>query len=252
MINIYKKEDLAPMKSSCELARNVLKYIESYVEVGVTTEELNSLCHDFITKHRAIPATLNYKGYPKSICTSVNDVVCHGIPGKYKLRNGDILNIDVTVNLDGWFGDTSRTYIVGKTSKLAENLVEITKKALEVGIKAVKPYGCFEDIGRAIQHYVESNGFSVVRDFCGHGIGRELHEDPQILHYGDESPYATTTQILPGMFFTIEPMVNAGSHKIKILRDGWTAVTVDGSLSAQFEHTIAVTEDEVLVLTIVD
>lgn len=245
-IKIYEKTDIEPMRASCQLAKRVLDFIEQYINVGISTDELDRLCSDFIKRNGAIAAPLHYRGYPKSICTSVNNVVCHGIPCDYKLKNGDIVNVDITVILNGWFGDTSRTFIVGTATKLAEKLVYTTKRAMEVGIDVVKPGGFLGDIGEAIQKFVEGNGFSVVRDYCGHGIGREFHEEPMVLHYGKTG---TGAQILPGMFFTIEPMVNAGSYKTKVLKDGWTAVTIDKSLSAQFEHTIAVTDNEVIILT---
>ncbi len=245
-IVIYQPDDIKPMQEACFLAKSVLDYISPFVTEGISTEELDKLCYDFIIKNGATPAPLNYHGFPKSICTSVNDIVCHGIPSKYKLLNGDIINIDITVNLNGWFGDTSRMYKIGECSKLADRLIAITEQALDIGIKAVKIGGTFGDIGYSIQRFVESNGFSVVRDYCGHGIGRHFHEDPMVLHYGIKD---TGEKIKPGMFFTIEPMVNAGSHKTKVLKDKWTAVTVDKSLSAQFEHTIAVTDNGVLVLT---
>jgi methionyl aminopeptidase len=245
-IKVHSMADLEKMRKSGKLAKETLDYIEKYVAIGVTTEEIDKLCHDFIIARGAIPASLNYKGFPKSVCTSVNHVICHGIPGSYKLQDGDIVNIDVTVILDGWHGDTSRTFIVGNCTKLAQALVDVAEQALDVGIAAVKPYGHFGDIGRAIQQFVCGRGFSVVKDYCGHGIGRIYHDTPSVVHYdtGELGP-----QILPGMFFTIEPMVNAGSHKTKILKDGWTVVTVDKSLSAQFEHTLAVTEASVEILT---
>jgi methionyl aminopeptidase len=245
-IKTYNCEsDLKHMRAACTLAKDVLDFIEQYVVIGVSTGELNDLCHNFIVEHGAAPATLNYKGFPKSICSSVNNVVCHGIPCEYKLKNGDIINVDVTVILDGWFGDTSRTFMVGEATNFAKKLVETARKALEVGIQTVKPGGFFGDIGRAIQTYVHSQGFSVVRDYGGHGIGTNFHEEPTVLHYNNKNG----EMILPGMFFTIEPMINAGSYKTKVLSDGWTAVTADKSLSAQFEHTIGVTENEVLILT---
>ena len=247
MIKIYTKEDLPSMKKACELAKEVLVFVEPYVKEGITTLELDSLCHGFILDHKAIPAPLDYNGFPKSICTSVNNVVCHGIPGEYKLRSGDIINIDITVNLDGWFGDTSKTFIVGNATNLARDLVKTTQEALFVGIEAVKPGGFFGDIGKAIQSFVEKKGYSIVRDYCGHGIGKKFHDNPVIVHYdsGEKGE-----QILPGMFFTIEPMINVGSYKTKVLKDGWTAVTVDKSLSAQFEHTIAVWDNGVEILTL--
>lgn len=245
-IKIYGKDALDGMRKAGKLAKEVLDFIEPHVNIGISTDELNNLCHDFIISHNAIPATLNYNGFPKSICTSVNNVICHGIPCDYKLKNGDIINIDVTVILDGWYGDTSRTFLVGKCTKLAEHLVDITKQALFVGIDAVKPYGHFGDIGQAIQKFIDKQGFSIVQDYCGHGIGDVFHGAPTILHYATNSK---GPQILPGMFFTIEPMINVGSYKTKVLKDGWTAVTVDKSLSAQFEHTLAITEDSVEILT---
>ncbi|MDR2666515.1 MAG: type I methionyl aminopeptidase [Holosporales bacterium] len=245
-IKIYNEHDLEKMRKACSLAKRVLDFIGNHVSEGITTSQLDTLCHNFITTHNAIPATLNYKGFPKSICTSVNNVICHGIPCEYKLRAGDIINIDVTVALDGWYGDTSRTFMVGKCTKLARNLVEIAEKAMHVGIDAVKPYGYFSDIGNAIQNFVDEFGFSIVRDYCGHGIGDVFHSAPSVAHYKTSEK---SQQILPGMFFTVEPMINAGSYKSKVLNDGWTAVTIDKSLSAQFEHTIAVTERGVEILT---
>jgi methionyl aminopeptidase len=246
-IKIHSQEDLVAMREACLLAKEVLKSIEPNVTEGTSTDELNSLCHEFIIQNGATSATLNYKGFPKSICTSINHVICHGIPGAYKLKQGDIINIDVTVNLNDWHGDTSKTFMVGKCSKLAETLVKTAERALYVGIEAVKPFGYFGDIGVAIQRFIDRTGFSIVRDYCGHGIGHEMHDTPSVLHYDSNDK---REQILPGMFFTIEPMINSGSHKSKVLNDGWTAVTVDKSLSAQFEHTLAVTEDSVDILTL--
>jgi methionyl aminopeptidase len=245
-IKIHTISDLEKMRLSGKLAKQTLDHIEQYVIPGTTTGELDALCHDFIVANGAIPASLNYKGFPKSVCTSVNHVVCHGIPGEYRLKGGDIVNVDVTVLLEGWHGDTSRTFLVGKCTKLANTLVDVAKQALAVGMNAVKPYGYFGDIGKEIQRFVESHGFSVVRDYCGHGIGRKYHDNPCIFHF-DSGPMGS--QILPGMFFTIEPMVNAGSYKTKLLKDGWTVVTCDKSLSAQFEHTIAATETSLEALT---
>jgi methionyl aminopeptidase len=245
-IRIYDKTDLAYMKKACTLARNVLDFIEPYVQIGIETIELDRLCQSFIESNNAVSATLNYNGFPNATCISVNQVVCHGIPGPYKLKSGDIVNIDVSVIVDGWFGDTSRTFIVGQPTMLAAKLVAAAQKALEIGIKSVGPGGFFGDIGYAIQTYIESQGFSVVRDYCGHGIGRSFHEAPSVLHYGLPK---TGERILPGMFFTIEPMINVSSHKTKVLKDGWTAVTIDKLPSAQFEHTIAITDNEALVLT---
>jgi len=225
----------------------VLDFITPHVVPGITTEELDRLCHDFILDHGAIPAPLNYRGFPKSICTSINHVVCHGIPGDRRLMEGDIINIDITVILDGWHGDTSRMFLVGdKTPIKARRLVEVTYEAMMRGIGAVRPGARTGAIGHAIQTYVESQRFSVVRDFCGHGIGRIFHDAPSILHFGspEDGPV-----LRPGMFFTVEPMVNAGRWEVKILSDGWTAVTKDRSLSAQFEHTVAVTSDGPWILT---
>lgn len=247
-IKIHNAEDLGKMRSSCILAAKTLNYIEKFVQPNITTQELNDLCHEYIISHGASPAPLNYNGFPKSICTSVNDVICHGIPSpQEKIKSGDIINIDVTVILDGYHGDTSKTFLVGECSNHAKRVVSVAQQALYEGISAVKSYGYFNDIGNAIQKYVDSQGFSVVRDYCGHGIGKLFHDAPQVLHYKNNESHI---QILPGMFFTIEPMVNAGSYKTKLRKDGWTVTTVDKSLSAQFEHTIAVLEDSVEILTL--
>ncbi|MBQ8651583.1 MAG: type I methionyl aminopeptidase [Alphaproteobacteria bacterium] len=245
-IKIYDNSALVGMRKACRLAKLVLDYVSSYITDNVTTNELNDVCHNFIIENGAVPAPLNYNGFPKSICTSVNNVVCHGIPSDTKLKNGDIINIDITVILDGWYGDTSKTFLVGECTNLAKRLVKAAKCALDVGISAVKPYGYFGDIGKAIQRYIDTCGFSIVRDYCGHGIGDMFHGKPTILHHDNNEK---GQQIKPGMFFTIEPMINAGGYKTKVLKDGWTAVTADKSLSAQFEHTIAVTDNGVEVLT---
>lgn len=246
-IVIYKPEDFAPMRAAGRLAAETLDMITEHVKPGITTERLNELCHDFITAHGAVPAPLNYRGFPKSICTSINHVVCHGIPGDRKLLDGDILNIDVTVILDGWYGDSSRMYVAGTSNTRARRLIDVTYESLMHGIAAVKPGATFGDIGYAIQKYVESQRFSVVRDFCGHGIGQRFHEPPNVLHFGRRGEGAV---LKPGMFFTIEPMVNAGKPDVKILDDGWTAVTRDRSLSAQFEHMVGVTDTGVEIFTI--
>ncbi len=227
------------MRAAGLLAAQALDMIGPHVVPGVTTETLNTICHDFILAHGAIPAPLNYRGFPKSICTSINHVVCHGIPGEKKLLEGDIVNIDVTVILNGWYGDSSRMYVAGTPGTRARRLIEVTYEAMMRGIAEVKPGATFGDIGYAIQSYVEAQRFSVVRDFCGHGIGTNFHEPPNVLHFGrkGEGPV-----LKAGMFFTIEPMVNAGRPEVKVLDDGWTAVTRDRSLSAQFEHMIGVTE----------
>jgi methionyl aminopeptidase len=239
-IPLHGPEGFAGMRKAGHLAAEVLDFITPHVQPGVTTDHLDKLCHDYIIDHKAIPAPLNYRGFPKSICTSVNHVVCHGIPGPKVLENGDILNIDVTVILDGWHGDTNRTYYVGdKVPTKAKLLVDATYEAMMRGIEAVKPGATLGDVGHAIQSYAEGQRFSVVRDFCGHGIGKIFHCPPSVLHFGKPG---TGLVLKKGMFFTIEPMINAGSWETKILSDGWTAVTKDRSLSAQFEHTLGVTE----------
>jgi methionyl aminopeptidase len=246
-ITLYSPEAFAGMRLAGRLAAEALDMIAEHVIPGVTTEALNTLCHDFMVEREAVPATLNYRGYPKSICTSINHVVCHGIPGERRLEDGDILNIDITAILDGYYGDTSRMYIAGTASTRAKRLIDVTYEAMMRGVRAVKPGATLGDIGHAIQSYVEPQRLSVVRDFCGHGIGRRFHEPPNVLHYG--RPHEGLT-LRPGMVFTIEPMVNAGRHEVKILDDGWTAVTRDRSLSAQFEHMIGVTETGCEIFTL--
>ncbi len=246
-IMIHRPEDFAAMHRAGRLAAETLDMIGPHVVPGVTTERLNTLCHDFILAHGAVPAPLNYRGFPKSTCISINHVVCHGIPGEKKLVDGDILNIDVTVILDGWYGDTSRMYVAGTPSVRAKKLMDVTYEALLRGIAVVKPGATFGDVGFAIQSYVEAQRFSVVRDFCGHGIGQHFHEPPNVLHFGRKGEGAV---FRPGMFFTIEPMVNAGRPEVKILEDGWTAVTRDRSLSAQFEHMLGVTETGCEIFTL--
>ena len=247
LIKLHGPEAFEGMRRAGRLAAETLDFITPYVKPGVTTDELDRLCHDFITKAGAVPAPLNYRGYPRSICTSVNHVVCHGIPGDRVLRDGDILNIDVTVILDGWHGDTSRMYLVGDVKLKARRLVDVTYEAMMRGIAAVKPGARLGDIGHAIQSYAESQRCSVVRDFCGHGLGRVFHDAPNVLHYGEKG---RGYELKPGMFFTIEPMINLGRYDVKILSDGWTAVTKDKSLSAQFEHSVGVTEDGVEIFTL--
>ena len=237
---IHKPEDFDSMRKAGRLAAETLDFITPHVKPGVATEALDKLCHDFILDHKAIPAPLNYKGYPKSICTSINHVVCHGIPSDKRLEEGDIVNIDVTVILNGWHGDTSRMYFAGdKIPTKAKLLTDATYEATMKGISMVKPGVHLGDIGHAIQSFAEAKRFSVVRDFCGHGIGKIFHMPPSVLHYGKAG---SGPKLKTGMFFTIEPMINAGGYQTKILSDGWTAVTKDKSLSAQFEHTIGVTE----------
>lgn len=224
--------------------------IGPHVKPGVTTDELNTICHAYITDvQQAIPAPLNYRGFPKSICTSVNNVICHGIPSDKKLKNGDIINIDITVIKDGYHGDTSRMFFVGKPSVLSQRLCGVAYDAMKVGIEMVAPGVQLGDIGHAIQQHVERHRYSVVREYCGHGIGQVFHEEPQVLHYGRQG---TGMALVPGMTFTIEPMVNAGSRGTRLLGDGWTVVTKDRSLSAQWEHTLLVTESGFEILTLID
>ncbi len=239
-IVLHGPEAFAGMRKAGRLAAETLDFITPYVRPGITTGELDRLCHEFITGHGAVPAPLNYRGFPKSICTSVNHVVCHGIPSEKRLVDGDIVNIDVTVILGGWHGDTSRMFPVGKVGVKAQRLVDVTYEAMMRGIAAVGPGASLGDIGHAVQSHAEANRFSVVRDFCGHGIGQIFHAPPSVLHYGTAG---TGTVLREGMFFTIEPMINAGKYQVKVLEDGWTAVTRDRSLSAQFEHTVAVTAE---------
>ena len=238
-IKIHGPDEFEGMRRAGRLAAETLDFIAPHVQPGVTTGVLDRMCHEFIVDHGAIPAPLGYRGFPKSICTSVNHVVCHGIPGDKRLEAGDIVNIDVTTILDGWHGDTSRMFVLGSANVKARKLIEVTYEAMMRGIRVVRPGATTGDIGHAIQSYAESHRFSVVRDFCGHGLGRVFHDAPSILHYGKAG---TGAKLTPGMFFTIEPMINAGRFDVKVLPDGWTAVTKDRSLSAQFEHSIAVTE----------
>jgi methionyl aminopeptidase len=247
-VTIKSPADQDKMREAGRLAASVLDMIEPYVQPGVTTEELDKRCHDFIVEElKSIPANLNYRGFPKTICTSVNHVVCHGIPGDKRLKSGDIINIDVTVIRDGFHGDTSRMYFVGPAAILAKRLTEVCHEAMWHGIRVVKPGARLGDIGHAIQTFAESNNFSVVREYCGHGIGRVYHEDPQVLHYGKPG---TGMELVAGMTFTIEPMINAGRRDVRLLPDGWTVVTKDQSLSAQWEHTILVTQSGFEVLTL--
>ncbi len=247
-IPIKTPEQIEKIRIASHLAAEVLELLKEHVRVGVTTEELNRIAHEHITDVQGgTPATLGYHGYPKSICTSLNHQVCHGIPGERKLVNGDILNIDVTVIKDGWFGDTSAMYTVGSPSIRAQRLIDVTHEAMMKGIEVVRPGATLGDIGHAIQSFAEASGFSVVREYCGHGIGQAFHEDPQILHYGRPGE---GIRLEKGMTFTIEPMINAGKRDVKLLNDGWTVVTKDHSLSAQWEHTVAVTDDGVDILSL--
>lgn len=248
LITIKTAEEQQKMREAGRLAAEVLDLVTEYVVPGVTTEELDRICHDHIVQvQHTIPANLNYRGFPKTICASVNHVVCHGIPNSKRLKAGDIINIDVTVIKDGWHGDTSRMYFVGKPPPHAQRLVETCFEGMWRGIEQVRPGAHLGDIGSAIQTYVEANDYTVVREYCGHGIGRIYHEDPQVLHYGEAG---TGVELRPGMTFTIEPMINAGKRHVKLLGDGWTVVTKDHSLSAQWEHTVLVTATGVEVLTL--
>ena len=238
--------DFSCMRSAGALARETLEMIAQHVQPGATTNALNTLCHDFIVDHGAVPAPLNYKGYPKSICTSVNHVVCHGIPNDRPLQEGQIVNVDVTVYLNGHYGDTSRMFAVGAISKGAQKLLDVTHEALILGLRAARDHARLGDIGHAIQTFVESHRFSVVRDYCGHGIGREFHTSPSVLHYGEPN---TGTHLKPGDCITIEPMVNMGKPDTKVLPDDWTVVTRDRSLSAQYEHTLGFTENGIDIFT---
>ena len=246
-VSIKTPPEIEKMRVAGRLAAEVLRMIRPHVRPGVCTEELDRICHDYIVQEQqAIPAPLNYRGFPKSICTSVNHVVCHGIPGNRVLRKGDVLNIDITVIKDGWHGDTSKMFQVGKPTIKGQRIAQIAYDCMVRGIEMVRPGIHLGDIGHAIQRYAEGHGCSVVREYCGHGIGREFHEDPQVLHYGKPG---TGLRLEPGMTFTIEPMVNAGKRHTRLLPDGWTVVTKDHSLSAQWEHTILVTDTGHEVLT---
>ena len=246
-IKLHGPEDFAAMRRAGQLVAEVLDLLTEHVKPGVTTEKLDRLVFEYALDHGSLPATLMYRGYEKSICTSINHVVCHGIPNDKALREGDIVNIDVTLLLDGWHGDSSRMYTVGEVPRRAERLIEVTYEAMMAGIHAIRPGGTVGDIGAAIQAVVEPNHMSVVRDFCGHGVGRLFHDEPNVVHVGTPGEGAV---LRPGMFFTVEPMINLGRPHVKVLSDGWTAVTRDRSLSAQFEHTVAVTESGVEIFTL--
>lgn len=246
-VSIKNPEEIEKMRVAGRLAAQVLEMIEPHVQAGITTGEIDRICHDFIVnEQQAVPAPLNYHGFPRSVCTSVNHVVCHGIPSEKRLKNGDILNIDITVIKDGFHGDTSKMFFVGEPSILAQRLTKVTYDCMHLGIEMVGPGIRLGDIGHAIQQHAESHGYSIVREYCGHGIGRAFHEEPQVLHYGTPG---TGLALEPGMTFTIEPMVNVGKRHVKLMKDGWTVVTKDRSLSAQWEHTILVTETGHEVLT---
>jgi len=244
---IKTPEQIEGIKKSCEVTRKVLDMVGERIKEGISTEEINTWVHNYTVELGATPAPLNYMGYPKSVCVSINEVVCHGIPSSDTiLKNGDIVNVDVTSILDGYYGDASRMFIIGEASEKAIKLVETAKECLYIGIKEVKPFATIGDIGYAIQKYAEGKGYSVVREYGGHGIGLEFHEEPFVDHCG--RPH-TGMILVPGMTFTIEPMINEGTYKCKVLEDGWTAVTADGKLTAQWEHTVLVTEEGVEILT---
>ncbi|WP_306250532.1 type I methionyl aminopeptidase [Parvularcula sp. IMCC14364] len=254
-IRLHTAEDFAGMRKAGKLAASCLDMLAEHVKPGVATEDLDRRAYEFVMDHGAVPATIGYRGYRHSTCISLNHVICHGIPGPKKLKDGDIANIDVTVIVDGWHGDTSRMFFAGEPKVLAKRLTDVTFESLWKGIKAVKPGNTLRDIGRAIQSHAEAAGFSVVRDFCGHGLGRVFHDAPNVVHYAEyrdsflQIHRAPDIPLREGMFFTIEPMINAGKPDVKMLKDGWTAVTRDRSLTAQFEHSIGVTADGFEVFT---
>ncbi|OOZ41179.1 type I methionyl aminopeptidase [Solemya pervernicosa gill symbiont] len=246
-VKIKTQEEIEKMRIAGRLAAEVLEMIEPHIQPGITTDEIDRICHEHIVNvQQAIPAPLNYHGFPKSICTSVNHQVCHGIPSNKRLKKGDIVNVDITVIKEGYHGDTSKMFFIGKPSIIAERLSRVSHECLMLGIEMVKPGARLGDIGHAIQKHAEASKYTIVREYCGHGIGEEFHEDPQVLHYGEPN---TGLFLEPGMIFTIEPMVNSGKRDIKVLPDKWTVVTKDRSLSAQWEHTILVTADGHEVLT---
>ncbi len=245
-VKIHTASDFDGMRKAGRLAAETLDMLAPLVKPGMTTDDINTLVHDYTLAHGGIPAPLGYRGFPKSVCTSINHVVCHGIPSDKKLADGDVVNIDVTTILDGWFGDTSRMFYVGDVALKARKLVDTTFEALWRGIKVVRPGATTGDIGHAIQQFAEAQRYSVVRDFCGHGLGRVFHDAPNIMHFGKPGGGMV---LRAGMFFTIEPMINIGGYDVKIKSDGWTAITKDRSLSAQFEHSIAVTDDGYEVFT---
>ena len=248
MISIKSSREIEKMRETCKLASETLEYIGQFVKPGVSTEELNKLCHEYIVERGAYPSPLNYHGFPKSICTSKNEVICHGIPSKKDiLKDGDILNIDVTTHLNGFHGDTNKTFFVGEVDQKVKDLVDVTYQCMMEGIKQVKPGGHIGDIGAVIEELAHSKGYTVVEEYCGHGIGREFHEDPQVVHVGKRG---TGAEMKPGMTFTIEPMINLGSRHCKVLKDNWTVITKDKKWSAQFEHTILVTETGFEILTL--
>ncbi|MBI1926388.1 type I methionyl aminopeptidase [Candidatus Poribacteria bacterium] len=245
-IVIKTDEQIEGIRKSGQLARQILDMLEGRIEAGLTTNDIDRWVYEYTIQHGAYPATLDVEGFHKSVCTSINDVICHGIPDETVLKEGDILNVDVTCILNGYYGDTSRMFVIGEASEEALRLIEVTRECLYLGIEEVKPFNTIGDIGYVIQRYAESHGFSVVRALCGHGTGLDFWEEPQVPHYGQRK---SGPILVPNMTFTIEPMINAGGHECKTLSDGWTVVTIDGSLSAQWEHTVRVTETGVEILT---
>lgn len=243
---IKTEEQIEGIRKSSQLTRDILDKLEERIVAGISTNDINRWLHEYTLAHGAVPAPLNYRGFPKSVCTSLNNIVCHGIPDGTVLKEGDILNVDVTSILDGFYGDSSRMFMIGVVTEEARRLVEVTRECLYLGIEQVKPGNTLGDIGHAIQQHAESHGYSVVRDYIGHGTGVQFHEPPDVRHFGEPG---TGMKLVPNMVFTIEPMINVGGYQVKLLADGWTVVTADGSLSAQWEHTMRVTEDGVEVLT---
>jgi methionyl aminopeptidase len=243
---IKNERQIAGIRRACQLSKEILDKVEDIIVPGMTTEAINTWVHEYMLAHGAYPATLHYNGYPKSVCTSLNEVICHGIPGSRILLDGDIMNIDVTCILDGYYGDTSRMYLVGDPSAEARQLVKVARECMYLGIEQVRPYNRIGDIGFAIEQYARKFGYSVVQDFGGHGVGLEFHEEPFVQHYGEKD---CGMVLVPNMVFTVEPMINAGTYKCRVLDDNWTTVTLDGSLSAQWEHTVRVTETGFEILT---
>ncbi len=243
---IKTPEQIEGIRRSCRLTREILDRVEESIKAGVTTEEIDMWVHDYTVSHHAVPATLGYNGYPKSVCTSLNNVICHGIPDQTVLKEGDIINVDVTTILDGYFGDASRMFIIGKASPDAEKLVRVARECMMFGIEQIKPFADIGEIGYAIEQHASNEGFSVVRDYGGHGVGIKFHEEPHIHHFGSRKRGII---MVPNMTFTVEPMINAGRYESRLLKDGWTAVTIDGQLSAQWEHTVLVTDAGVEILT---
>ncbi len=248
---IHNAQEIEGVRRASRLTASILDMVQERIHIGVTTEEIDQWVYDMTVANGGYPADLNYEGYPKSCCTSINHVICHGIPDKTALKAGDIVNVDITCELNGYYGDASRMFVMEGASEEAKKLVQVTKECLELGIQAVKPYCRIGDLADAIEKHAKANGYSVVREFGGHGICTQMHDDPFIFHYSDGNKNQGMV-LVPGMIFTIEPMINAGDHRLKILKDGWTTVTRDGSLSAQWEHTMVVTGDGVEILTVTD